>query len=298
MMSWNRDLGESAVQRMNQRASCRIFTEELISEATLQNILQTGIRAASGGNLQPYSIIVVKDKQKNLELAKLNEDQQFMGRAPVNLIFLLDFYKLSRITALERAPFTYPKSYMPFLIGLEDLVCCAQSIETAAWQLGIGSVYIGTVNDVGREISEIYNLPKYTYPVLILTLGYPKGELKLRPRLPYEMIVFDEKYPDFSDEEIIQGFTSKYGEKLRLFPKEEQQQRAWLDKLERALLTTYSPKEVREIIEEVKQRGGLKTFQYIFGLHYHAHDLLVEGKRIMEMLRDQKLEPFKMLTQD
>lgn len=298
MVNWNIDFGSEAVQRMLQRASCRNFTDAQISDETLQKILQAGIRAASGGNLQPYSIIVVKDKEKNLELAELCGGQQFIGQAPVNLIFLLDFYKMKRIAALERAPFTSPKGFMPFLIGLEDVVCCAQSMETAAWQLGLGSVYIGTVNHVGQEIAKIYNLPKNTYPVLILTLGYPQDELKLRSRLPFELTVFEERYPDLSDQEIIEGFTAKYGDKLRSLPKEDQKRHEWLERFERALLSTYSLEETKEIMEEVKERGGLTTFQYIFGLHYHAQDMLVKGKRVIEMMKDQEIEPFASLFQD
>ncbi len=293
-MEWNKEIGLQAVQRMQERASCRVFADKPIPDETLKEVIQTGIRAASGGNLQPYSIIVVKDREKNVQLAELCHGQQFMGKAPVNLIFLLDHYKLSRIAALEKAPFTSDKSYMPFLIGLEDVICCAQSIETAAWQLGIGSVYIGTVNNAGREIAKIYNLPQYTYPVVILTLGYPKAELSLRPRLPYELTVFEECYPNFTDEEIIAGYRAKYGDNLRPFPGAESARERWLERFEQALLTTYSKEETAEILEEVVDRGGFETFQSLYGLHYHAGEMLESGKDIMEMLKEQCLEPFYM----
>ena len=286
------EVGRKAIDRMMVRASCRVFKDKEIPEVDLEQVLKTGIRAASGGNLQPYSIIVVKDEKKNKQLADLCGGQQFMGKAPVNLIFLLDYYKLYRLAKLQKAPFTADKSYMHFLIGLEDTICAAQSIETAAWQLGIGTCYIGTVNGAGKEIAELYNLPKYTYPVLISTMGYPKDTLPLRERLPYDMTVFDGEYPDFSDDDILNGFTAKYGDMLRKLPESDEVKDEWMERFKRALLTTFSDEETEEIIAEVRERGSMKYFQYVFGMHYHAKDMMKHGKEVMEMMKEQGFKNF------
>lgn len=297
-MDWNLEVGKAAVERMKVRASCRVFKDDPIPDEVLRDILECGVRAASGGNLQPYSIIVVKDEAKRKQLADLNGGQQFMAAAPVNLIFVLDWYKISRIAKLQKAPFTAPKSYMHYLIGLEDLMCAAQAIETAAWQMGVGSVYIGTVNAVGRQIAEIYNLPKHTYPVVILSMGYQKNELALRDRLPFEMTVFDEQYPDFSDEEILQGFAAKYGEKGRALPTAESVQAEWMERFREGLSMNFSPAEIEEIVAEVKANGAMKHFQYVFGMHYHAKFMQQHGYEVMEMMQEQELEPFYMLFEE
>lgn len=295
-MEWNLEVGKAALERMKMRASCRAFADDPIPEEILQEILAVGIRAASGGNLQPYSIVVVKDRQKNQELAELCGGQRFMGEAPVNLIFLLDWYKISRWAAIQKAPFTANRSYMHYLIGLEDVMCAAQSIETAAWQMGIGSVYIGTVNDAGRELAEIYHLPKYTYPVLVLTLGYPKNELNLRERLPLAMTVFEERYPDFTDAEIQQGFEAKYGPKERALPKglPEQVERG-MEILKASFAAGFAPEEAEALLNEALEKGTLRYLQYVFGLHYPAGLMPERGKEIMQMMQEQEVEPFKMM---
>lgn len=299
-MEWNLEVGKAALERMKMRASCRVFTDEPIPDNILKEVLEVGIRAASGGNLQPYSIIVVKDREKNQELAQLCGGQRFMGEAPVNLIFLLDWYKVSRWAAIQKAPFTANRSYMHYLIGLEDVTCAAQSIETAAWQMGIGSVYIGTVNGTARELAKIYHLPKYTYPVLILTLGYPKNELNLRERLPYEMTVFEGQYPEFTDAAIQAGFEAKYGTKERALPKgpNEEYVAKGMELLRHSFRTTFSEEEAEQLIQEAIDKGTLKYLQYVFGLHYPAGMMLEHGKEIMEMLREQELEPFHMITKE
>lgn len=296
-MAWDLEIGKKAVERMQERASCRRFQNKHIPDDHLKEILETGIRAASGGNLQPYSIIVVKDKQKNQKLAELCFDQKFMGEAPINLIFLLDYYKLGRYARLHKAPFTTHNSFLPFIINLEDIVCAAQSIETAAWQKGIGSVYIGSVLEAGLEVARIFNLPKYTYPVLILTIGYPEKELSLRPRLPYELTVFEEKYPNLTDEEILDGFRTKYGDAFRKLPKDESKRKEWIETIKSALMTSYSEDETKEIIAEICENEGLNLIQYIFGLHYHAKEMLEAGREVMEQFKAQGLEPFAMLKE-
>lgn len=299
-MEWNLEVGKAALQRMKMRASCRVFANDPIPEETLREILEVGIRAASGGNLQPYSIIVVKDPEKNKQLAELCSGQRFMGEAPVNLIFLLDWHKVGRWAKLQNAPFTANRSYMHYLIGIEDLMCAAQSIETAAWQLGIGSVYIGTVNGLGRELAKIYNLPKYTYPVVILTMGYPKNELNLRERLPYEMTVFEERYPDFTDAEIQQGFETKYGTKERALPKGQNEEHVarGMALLKSSFEASFEPNEVEALMQEAKEKGTLRYLQYVFGLHYPAGMMLEHGKEIMKMMQEMELEPFDQIVKE
>lgn len=55
-------LYEGAVARMSQRRSVRSYREEHIPDEVLNCILQVGINTASGGNLQPFSILVERDK--------------------------------------------------------------------------------------------------------------------------------------------------------------------------------------------------------------------------------------------
>lgn len=294
-MDWTIENGRHALEKMQQRASCRSFADRDIPEDVLKSVLETGIRAATGGNLQPYSIIVVKDKERKEKLAELNENQRFMAQAPVNLVFVLDWYKNGRLAELQKAPYTASESYMHFLIGVEDVMCAAQSIETAAWLMGIGSVYIGTSNHAGRGMAELLELPEHTYPVVILTMGYPKNEVKTRERLPYGMTVFEEKYPKLSDEDIQDGFSQKYGRMERDLSKAPDVRKEIMDRMRAALLTTYSAEETGKILEEIETSGRYKEYQYRFGLHYHAAEMPELGTDIMEMMKEQGLEPFKRL---
>ena len=291
-MEWNQELALTALEKMKQRASCRSFEEKEIPEEILKNIIETGLRAATGGNLQPYSIVVVKDKERRKKLAELNENQNFMAQAPVNLVFVLDWNRNGRLAKLQKAPYTAFKSYMHYMIGLEDLMCAAQTIETAAWFMGIGSCYIGTCNFKGAELSEMLNLPEHTYPMVVLTMGYPKHELPLKGRLPYEDTVFEEQMRILSDEEILTSFGKKYGKLERELSSAPKVRAELLETMRINLEASYTKEEAAEILKEIQDTNKYGEYMYRFGLHYGAAEMLAISKEVLEQMSGQKLEPF------
>lgn len=291
-MEWNEIKGREALKFMQKRASCRSFSQEKIPEDLLKEILSTGLCAASGGNLQPYSIIVIKDTEKRNKVMELCGNQKFIGEAPVNLLFVLDWYKMSVFAENEKAPYTCPDSYMHYLIALEDVMCTAQSIETAAHLCGIASCYVGSTNHCGKDLVELFNLPKHTYPVLLLSLGYPKSELTVRKKLDYDFMVFDERYPDLTYDTIVENFRNKYGDTSTSIPSTEPYRQQMLDKLKSSLQTTYTPPETEKLLEAAIESGKINETQRRFGLHYHALDMRNKGVEIIKMMEDNGLTPF------
>jgi FMN reductase [NAD(P)H] len=51
------------VKLLIERASCRNFSDEKIPADVLQLVLEAGVHAATGGNLQPYSIIKIEKEE-------------------------------------------------------------------------------------------------------------------------------------------------------------------------------------------------------------------------------------------
>ncbi len=146
---------------------------------------------------------------------------------------------------------------------------------------------------------KMYNLPKLTYPVVILSLGYPAEKQPPKiAKMPYDMMVFEGKYPDFTEEMIFDGFEAKYGGMKLDLPKNPEHMEERLDILKQALLTTYDPETVQQIVEAARKDGFVNETQRRFGLHYSAHFMYENGKHIMEMMREQGLEPFKGLLDD
>ena len=223
-------------------------------------------------------------------LCDLCAGQRFIADAPVNLIFLIDWHKLAIYSRSKDTPFTCHKSFRHFLISLDDLMCAAQTIETAAWLNGIGSCYVGTILESIPECVEMYHLPKLVAPVLLLSLGYPKALSKKRKKLDYDMVVFEDVYPSLSAEDICAAYDKKYKDMSTNLPIDGERRQETLDTFLQALRTTYTEEKCQKILKDVEQAGIVSEIQRRFGLHYHAEYMLTG--EIIQYLADQNLHPF------
>lgn len=280
---------ERAVARMAERRSVRSYRDERIPDDVLEHILQAGINTASGGNLQPFSILVERDKTRSKKLSELLK-YPFVANADVNLLFVLDWYKLARYSRCRQAPFVENRSTSHFFIAWDDTLISAQAIETAAWLYGIGSCFVGHVMDCTEQLRELYGLPEMTFPVMLLSMGYPKV-MPLKPqKLQKNMMVFEGRYPEFTDAQICAAFDEKYNEKKLPMPQNETARENRLMAFRRSLLTTYSAEDTEKIIHQTLERGYLTEIQRLFGIHYHPDREL--GDDITPKLHEQELYPF------
>jgi len=293
-MDWTLDDGLRAIKMMQRRTSTRSFSDKKIPEDLLDEILKAALQAPSGGNLQPISVIKITDEVKREKIMEMCGNQKFIGEAPVNLLFFVDFHKKAVFAKHEKAPFTCANSYMHFLIAVEDVMCMAQIVESAAHLAGLGSCYVGSVNNLGDEISALFGMPLGTYPIVMLSLGYPKNGLApIREKLSREIMIFDEKYPDIDNEDIIAEYHKKYKNMSTPLPNIEEKKMEMLKIFKEALLTSYSADEVDEIIAAAIANNEINETQRRFGLHYHASGLREVGKVIIKRMEKMGISPFE-----
>lgn len=278
-----------AVKRMATRRSVRSFSDAPIEDDVLNGVLEAGINAASGGNLQPYSILVERDKERSAGLSRILH-YSFIANAPVNLLFIMDWHKLAVYSRCRQAPFIENYSTNHFMVAWDDTTLAAQAVESAAWLYGIGSCFIGHVTDCVDELREMYNLPDMSYPVLLLAMGYPKVMPAKPKKLSKDLMVFESRYPNMSDEEICRAFDEKYSGKKLPMPTNQEALNERMDKFHRALALSYNQEESERIIKEALDKGYLSEIQRLFGIHYHPEREI--GASLMGRLNSQKLYPF------
>ena len=76
---------------MKQRRAVNFFdSAKDVTDAQIKDIIETASLAPSGFNLQPWQVIVVKDKAKKETLRKVAWDQAKITEAPIVLIVLGD----------------------------------------------------------------------------------------------------------------------------------------------------------------------------------------------------------------
>ncbi len=257
------------IQLLVDRASCRSFDQRPVEPEILQQVLEAGIHAPNGGNLQPYSVIKIENADTKSRLVDLCGGQKFIAGAPVALIFCIDWHRIARWADLQTAPFAATASFRNFWISLQDTVICAQNMVTAADSLGLGSVYIGSVLESLSELRQMLELPDKVLPVVMLLLGHPRGKPPRQEKLDSRLVVHEEKYREPSDDELLDALAKKY-------PWRREATDEALEKLAAVCRTVHGPQFADECLQRIRKDGFIAPAQWYFGLWYRA-DLLAEG---------------------
>jgi len=267
----------STIRLLMERASCRAFTAKRIPPRVMHAILDCGAHAATGGNLQPYSVIVIERAAVNDKLAAMCH-QPFIGQAPANLLFCIDSHRLERWAKLMDAPYTARSAFRHFWISFQDTIIAAQNICTAADALGLGSCYIGTIVEFLPTLKKMFKLPNGVLPVVLLTLGYPVKRPQPRRKLGPAIIAHQGKYRDLPDAALLKAFEGKHpGFKLEATPQR-------LRQFEKVCATVGGRAFAARCLARVKRQGHLNMAQLYFGLHYRSDSMPDSNIKFMKQI--------------
>ncbi|NTV35385.1 MAG: nitroreductase [Anaerolineaceae bacterium] len=209
---------------INNRRSVRSYSEQPILPEERDAILSATFRAPTAGNQMLYSIIEVTDQHLKERLAVTCDDQPFIAKAPLVLIFLADYQRwwdyFQHCEVERRADELNLKQRKPqegdMLLACSDAVIAAQTAVIAAESLGIGSCYIGDVLENYEIHRDLLSLPPYALPIAMVCFGYPaktEGLPALQPRFEREFILHQNRYQRFTGEEMekmFQPFKDRY----------------------------------------------------------------------------------------
>jgi len=194
-----------------KRRSVRNFKPDEVPEEVVARLADAANNAPTGGNMQPLSIIAVREAERRAKLGELVGSQPWVKNAPLSMIFCLDFWRLKRWAELSGVSFRGNEALSHFLIGYADVMCAAQTVVILGESFGLGSVYVGTIQYVADDVREYFELPPYVFPAMLLSLGYPKTVPRDVPKLAVDVVFHRERYRTLSDEEITKAFDDKYG---------------------------------------------------------------------------------------
>lgn len=205
---------------INRHVTVRKYRNKDVSDDLLQDIIYSGTRASTTGNMQVYSIIITKDQEMKRKLAPLHFNQPVAINAPVLLTFIADFNRFSKWCEYNKAEPGY-SNFLSFYTASIDALLVAQNVCIAAESEGLGICYLGTTTYNAREIIEIMELPRLTFPVTTVAIGYPDECPGLTDRLPLEAVVHYEKYLDYKRDKINELYFYKESlDSMKQFVKE------------------------------------------------------------------------------
>jgi nitroreductase len=266
------------------RSSLRQFADRPVDQSLLDSILEAGVRSASGGNLQPWSAILIREADTRKRLAGMC-GQEFMAAAPVHLLFCLDLHRNEVLARTGCAPYTARHALRHFWISFQDVVIAAQSMSTAADMLGLGSVYIGTIMEFPEEVRDMFTLPDGVYPVVLVCMGYPgEGAVrKVTRKLPRHWLVHEERYAEPDPEELWADYLER--EENRLTPVNERTEEAFRT----ACTISVDEAFAERCMERAREQGGFNPVQRRFGLHYRADGMPCDNLEFINQMRDAGL---------
>ena len=201
------------IQSMLNRKSVRKYKKDQPSDEVLETVVRAGQQAPFASQL--YSILLTRKKKAPFG-------------APLWFTICVDCHKLERFMKVRGWEMVTNDVHM-LLLGLQDAAYVAENMVIAAESLGMGSCYIGLGPQRIKQIIRQYKLPQRVFPLVDLVMGYPEEEgFPPRPRYPVSYTLFEDSYPELSDEQVAeamkvmddgylaQGYYVKQKAKLRI----------------------------------------------------------------------------------
>ncbi|OOM14388.1 NADPH-dependent oxidoreductase [Clostridium saccharobutylicum] len=184
----------NTIDTIKNHRSIRQYLDKEVSDELIDEIVKSAQYMPNSINGQQVTVIVIRDKAKKEKLAELTGNQDYIAKAPVFLVFVMDFYRT--YLAGEKTGFkqVIHEDIEGILVGSVDAGIALGASVIAAESLGLGTVPIGGVRKNPEEVIELLGLPKYTFPMVGLVVGYPSDKSHKKPRVPFNSFKHDECY--------------------------------------------------------------------------------------------------------
>ena len=205
----------NTIKQLFERKSVRVYQDKPIEAKEKQLIFNAAIQAPTAGNMTLYSIIDIQDQAIKEKLAKTCDNQPFIAKAPMVLVFCADCKKWYD-TYLEAGCTPRKPGAGDLMLAVTDAAIAAQNAVVAAESFGIGSCYIGDIMENCEEQRRLLKLPEYVFPAVMLVFGWPTEQQKHRPkpvRFEQKHIVHENTYRSMDGEELRNMFEGRCGQK-------------------------------------------------------------------------------------
>lgn len=201
-------MANAVTELLKNHRSIRRFSDRTIADALLEELVACAQQAATSSFVQAYSIIHVSDPAKKAALRAVT-GQSWVEENAALLVFVADYYRHQIIEAQGDVSMTPGfVTTEALLVATIDATLAAENLAVAAESEGLGICFIGSLRNDLKRVIEILALPRFTYPVFGMVLGYPAGESEGKPRLLRAEVLHQDSY--HSDPERIMQHLRDY----------------------------------------------------------------------------------------
>ncbi len=177
------------IELMLNRRSVRKYTPQKPTDDVIHTIVRAGQQAPFAS--QMYSVL-------------LSRKGKAPFGAPLWFTICVDLYKLQRFMKIRGWEMLTNDLSLLFF-GIQDAAYMAENMVTAAESLGLGSCFLGGATYQADLIAKKFKLPQRVFPLVGLVMGYPAEDCPPRPRYPLWFTLFEDEYPEFSDEQVAEA---------------------------------------------------------------------------------------------
>lgn len=233
--------------------SVRKFSGQPVSDAQLLALVAAAQSAATSSNLQPWSVIAVRDPQRKARLAVLANNQQFINEAPLFLVWVADLGRARRLAQRTGAALDGADYLESTMIGFVDTALAAQNAVVAAESQGLGTVFVGAVRNHPEEVAAELGLPPHAVATFGLAVGTPDPteNAGIKPRLPQAAVLHHEQYDAVSADSHLPG----YDERLAVYNTRYGLSGSWSERVLSRLAGPHSLSGRHRLREQLERLG-------------------------------------------
>ena len=161
------------IEAILTRRSIRRFINQPVEKGEIEKLLQAAMQAPSARNTQSWQFIVIDQREILYQIADFHPYAEMLRNAPLAIAVCAD---LEQEKSIEYCAL--------------NCAAATENILLAAWELGLGSVWLGIYprEKRMRDLSRLLNLPQKIIPIALVALGYPAEKKQQEDRFSQEKI--------------------------------------------------------------------------------------------------------------
>ncbi|MCC7549420.1 MAG: nitroreductase family protein [Burkholderiales bacterium] len=205
------------IETLLAHKSVRSFLAEPLPEGAIETMVAAAQSAATSSNLHQWSVVAVTDPQVKAKVWALaagssGSNNQFIGQAPVILLWIADISRNCEIAAAEGGDLVVPDYLDAFVMATVDAALAAQNAAVAAESMGLGYCFIGAARNNARELADLLGLPRLSYVTFGLVVGRPDNSkpATVRPRPAQEVVLHFNHYDGKQARESLAGYEPEF----------------------------------------------------------------------------------------
>lgn len=165
------------IEAIKSRRSVREFTDGVLSDLLLEEIIDAARWAPSGLNNQAWRFIVVRDAGTKEKLSGLTHYGSIIKNAPVLIAVFLD----------KNEMYDHTKD-------VQSIGACIQNMLLAIHSMGLGSVWLGEILNKKEGVNSVLGAPNPFELMAVIALGHPVRKKRVSERKELLSLVFRERF--------------------------------------------------------------------------------------------------------